>query len=169
MSRRVGHYLTDIIPEEHRWKLELFHNWETIIGSLKDKVRIEKIADNSLILGVCHPAWAQELFFLTPMLKEKINKILRKNRITDIRVRTTDFSSKQQNTAVPRPQCGTINADHGTMQIEQCLTIYEHGSLQNIKSTELQSALAKFYLRCKTNHQKKGERDEKNQKSRAPS
>lgn len=161
MSEKIGLLLTKIIPQEHRWKLELFAQWDTIIGNLREKVRIEKVTERSIVLGVCHPAWAQELFFLIPLLKQKINAVLRNHVISDIRVRTTYHPPKQQNPAPDRAQYGTINAEQRGQLTEQCLTISEHTSLETVKNKELQSALAQFCLRCKTNHTKRGNRDEK--------
>ena len=167
MPRQVGFFLLDIIPREHRWKIELLKQWETIIGKLKDKVRIEKICDDSIILGVCHPTWAQELFFLLPMLKEKINAVLQKKQITNIRIRTTNFIENKQTVSSPSSKYGTINKGYQNRQIEHNLTIHEHALLQTIKNNELQAVLAQFYLRCKENHQKKGVGDEHNTKKRS--
>lgn len=141
MPKRIGTFLTTIIPDEHIWKIKLFGYWETIIGNLKEKVRIEKITNNSLTLGVCHPAWAQELFLLSPMLKEKINSYLKENRIKNIQFKTVTFTS------VP-PKIRTKQTQMHN-QKEYCLSITEHSHLQTIQNTELATALEQFYIRCK--------------------
>ena len=75
MSKCLKELLINIIPKEHSWKITLFQNWDNIIGSLKNKVIIDQIKDDVLYLGVVHPAWAQELHMLSPMLKAKINRM----------------------------------------------------------------------------------------------
>ena len=93
MSKQIGTILETIIPEKHQWKIKLFGCWKTIAGNLNDKVRIEKIENNSLTLGVCHATWAQELFFLSPMIKKKINNILQENKIKKIHFKSIDLPS----------------------------------------------------------------------------
>ena len=68
----MAHYLKDLlrtfIAPEKNWKTELLHKWTDIIGSLNSKVYIEKIYDDTLILGVFHSCWMQELSLLSPLL-----------------------------------------------------------------------------------------------------
>ncbi len=44
--------LLKVIPQKHQWKLSIHTHWDHIIGSLKDKVILEKITEDSLILLV---------------------------------------------------------------------------------------------------------------------
>jgi len=147
MSKRIGKILIDIIPAKHQWKIKLLGSWDDIIGNLRDKVRIEQISENSLTLGVCHSTWAQELFFLSPILKKKINKLLQEDKIKNIKFRTVTRTSKKAQyktfaQAQRKPKI-TINS------IEHSLTITEHSTLQAIKNDELASVLEQFYIRCK--------------------
>src|SRR3989338_8474453 len=86
MIQPLKNFIHSIIPEEHLWKLELFKQWNAIIGKMKDKVIIEKIDGETLYLCASHPVWAQELLLLTPILKEKINAFLPANTIKTIRI-----------------------------------------------------------------------------------
>ena len=141
MSKLIGKILVDIIPEQHLWKLQLFNNWDSIIGNLKDKVRIEKIYEKSLILGVCHPAWAQELLFLSPVIKKKINTIFQEEKIKNIKFRIVSFKKKQKNNSKKsRPK---------NKNLEHCLTITEHSTLEALKNKELAGVLEHFCMRCK--------------------
>jgi len=144
MSKRIGTFLPDIIPTEHLWKIKLFGYWETIIGNLKEKVRIEKVTEQTLTLGVCHPTWAQELFLLSPMLKQKINTFFKEEKIKVIQFKTISFSSQKTR----HYNTKKINQKI-TNQFEHCMTITEHSTLQTIQNTELANALEQFYVRCK--------------------
>jgi len=144
MPKLVGTLLTNVIPKEHAWKLKLFGHWKAIIGNFRGRVRIEKITRNSITLGVSHATWAQELFMLTPILKQKINTFLQEERIKSIQFKTVRFS---QNTSTSPTQEKTKPVP--TPVQEHCLTIPEHSQLQSVESPELARALEKFYIRCK--------------------
>lgn len=144
MSKHIGTLLTNIhiIPQKHQWKMKLFAAWDDIIGHLKNKVRIEAVQDNSITLGVCHPAWAQELHMLAPILKKKFNNALQEDRIKKIHFRTVCFSQ--------RP-CSMANKKIHKQQVskEHCFNILEHTQLESVKNKDLKQALEIFYIRCK--------------------
>lgn len=145
MPKVVGKILVDIIPEQHLWKIKLFHHWNSIIGNMKGKVRIEKLTENSLVLGVCHATWAQELFFLSPMIKKKINTLLKEEKIKNIRFKTVTFES-QKKCIQPKKD---FMQPKTQKSLEHCLTITEHGTLEAMNNAELATALEQFYVRCK--------------------
>src|SRR5579872_5324196 len=82
-------YLKDILQSlihpEKNWKTDLLYKWNEIIGPLHTKVRIEKILDDTLILGVFHSCWMQELYLLSPLLIKTINEKLDQPYIKQIR------------------------------------------------------------------------------------
>lgn len=147
MSQQINKVLQKVFPEEHRWKMELLGGWSTIAGNLIDKVRIERIQNDLLVLGVSHPAWAQELFFLSGVLKDKINKFLGGEKIKAIRFQTVDLSIKK-NKCVPTKQKFSKKESH--------VSIKKKPVLNNIKNKELRDALALYYDRCE--HIGSGER-----------
>lgn len=140
MSKPIGSFLTNVIPEEHLWKLKLFGNWKSIIGNLQEKVRIEKISDTSIVLGVAHATWAQELFLITPIIKNKINAALKEERIQTIHFRIVPFGKKKE--LFKQQKKRQIIKEHN-------LSIIEHSHLEKLKNKELANALAQFYIRCK--------------------
>lgn len=151
MSKKIGKILIDVIPKEHHWKITLLSHWEAIIGNLKEKVRIEKITNNSLTLGVCHSTWAQELYFLSPLLKKKINVILKSEKIKNIKFKTVDRTKGKKSFQGKKTKVLQESICHQ----EHSLTILEHSKLQTIENPELAHVLEQFYLRCKTIKQKK--------------
>lgn len=154
MPKQIGSYLTTIIPQEHQWKIRLFSHWNNIIGKLKTKVRIEKINNNSLTLGVCHPTWAHELFLLSPTIKQKINTILKENKIKTIQFKAVDFSERTYHSNKTNRYASISNYETQ----ECCLSITESTNLEQIKNFELRSAITKFHIRCKKVQQIKGEK-----------
>lgn len=153
MSRLIGTILTSIIPKEHLWKIKLFNGWDSIIGHLKDKVRIEKIDETSLTLGVCHATWAQELVFLSPIIKKKINSLLREDKIKNISFKTVRFKREHAKGITLRERYSLERKKmQKNLSVEQCLTITEHNILKTINNSELEKALEQFCLRCKKTH-----------------
>src|SRR5947207_14572151 len=85
MALNLKELLHAIIRPEKNWKTNLLYKWHDIIGSLHSKVRIEKIYDDTLILGVFHSCWLQELYLLSPLLIKTINEKLDQPYIKQIR------------------------------------------------------------------------------------
>jgi hypothetical protein len=145
MIKPLKHFLSALIPEHHLWKLELFKKWELIIGPhLKDKIFIERIDKGVLYLTASHPVWAQELLLLSPLLKEQINAQLSEQKITAIKFRSSPsrpvLIKQQQKTVSPAP----------TPLVPQKLNSHEYALLASLPSPELQSAIAAYFIRCKT-------------------
>ena len=142
MASQFSDLLKCVIPQNHRWKMLLFHKWDGIIGDLKDKVFIEKIQNNVLTLGVSHPAWAQELYFLTDTLKVKINEALSEERIVDIRFKTVVFKKqpkKDQKDKMVKME--TIKEDFRKVTLSSKESI----CLNQVKNDELRAALLTYY------------------------
>ena len=152
MSRPIKSFMENIIPEEHRWKLELFTQWNAIIGHLKNKVSIEKIDGDVLYLNVSHPAWAHELHLLSPLIKKKINSHFAEPKINTIRFRNrAQMATQKFFKKVPsQPTC----LRHQTV----ILTDQENSILAPLASGGLQSIVAEYLMRCKTFKRSKDEK-----------
>ena len=143
MTKQIKALISDIIPPTHAWKLELFKQWDEIVGALSAFVFIEKVDQGTLHVGVTHPTWAQELRSLTPTILATLNTRLPAHQITAIKIR---FMPR------PQPQVATIRHRTFTPQSPQATSLLpqEKKLLACIKSTELQSSIAAYFLRCKT-------------------
>jgi hypothetical protein len=146
VARHISELLHNFVGKQDNWKTVLLQNWEKVIGSLKDKVSIEKIDRNLLVLKVCHPAWAQELFLLSDVLKQKINSLFDKEHIKEIRFISSSFkkngNGKSRNA---NDFYNNVNTKFDTV----CLTPAEKKSLSKVTDQELKESLEKFYIRCK--------------------
>lgn len=142
VSQSLNTILQAIIPPEHQWKLTLFKHWDEIIGDMRDKVIIQEIKDSVLFLAVSHPAWAHELFLLTPLLKQKINSYLVKDQIKTIRLNVKTFqpTGSQRKKVYNAEQAPLVNIPPSRQ--EQAL-------LSRVANHELRDALCSFLLRCK--------------------
>ncbi len=148
MSKPIKDFLYALVPDTMQWKILLLENWGTIIGPMKDRVTIHTITDYSLILEVSHPAWAQELLHLAPLIKDKINSLLQANYIKDIRFKVV--APHQRN----KPSTATRNAYSASFlkkrkQSFYTLTVHEEKALASIQDSELQEAMRAFLISSK--------------------
>lgn len=116
------------------------------MGPLKDKVTIAQINNETLLLKVIHPAWAQELHLLSSMLKQKINTCLGANRIQTIRFVTSDIKTIKPNLRqryLVEHRRKTYTENNATLNSKEAATI------SNIQDAGLKEALELFFRRCK--------------------
>jgi hypothetical protein len=135
------------IPVEHRWKYLLFKKWDSIIGSLQGKVYIQHIYDQTILLRVSHPCWAQELLMMSAMLKKKINKVINNDTIKEIRFSYQSFIKPPS-----KEEIRTHFFDFSQAQLSflcSTMTESEQKALKNIDEPELQGIFKGFYKMCK--------------------
>jgi hypothetical protein len=136
-------YLKDLLPTlinpEKNWKTDLLYRWHDIIGSLHSKVRIEKIYDDTLILGVFNSCWMQELYLLSPLLIKTINEKLDQPYIKEIRFKKVSVKKSTKNNAQPAAP---------KKKKDVTLTTQDEYTLAKITDPKLREALKAFRIRC---------------------
>ena len=120
------------------WKLNLIKNWPTIIGSLHDKVSLQKIHATSVVLGVHDSSWIQELYLLSKLILKKINSGLDQPRILTLR-----FQCIEKKEIVVKPKLKSV-----IVKKERELKPQEFKALQKINDPQLSDALQGFLQRC---------------------
>jgi hypothetical protein len=142
MPEQVHSLITALLPDEHQWKLKLLTQWQTIMGNLHAHVTIEKITEDTLYLGVFNSSWLQELYLLSPLLCETINKNLDRARIKQLRFKQ-----------VARKKKKTVS-DTQTFKPVVAVSVSEREKrhLEKVKDPELRQALQLFLIRCKREH-----------------
>lgn len=139
MAKEIKHVLPLILTHQNNWKFDLLNNWKTIFGPLSSKVYLEKIHEDTLILGVQDSCWLQELYLLSAMLLKTINQTLDQPRIKHLRFKTIGIKKeKQRNNTIKKERCVPL------VHLSAC----ENKALQDIKDPELQRALKDFLIRC---------------------
>jgi hypothetical protein len=162
MSRSSNNIIFNLVKAEHRWKAHLLSMWDGIVADLADKVTIERISDDTLVIGVTHPCWAQELMMSSNHLKFKINRALDGKKILKIRFVNSTSSSNTVNKRISEnKEIESINSigEEKTNQLSLLsvggewhhvnLTSDEEARLELINSKELRAMLRTFYLACK--------------------
>jgi len=138
MTTPIKHILDSFLVGQDSWKTQLLGNWESIIGNLKDKVHIEQILDDTVILGVYNSSWMQELYLLSNVLLKLINQKLDQPRIKHLR-----FKKSSKRVFVHRTT--TMHAKNKKLVT---LTQKEQHALTNIDDPDLRTALKEFLVRC---------------------
>ncbi len=86
--------LRDVIPlvleKQHDWRVGLARDWHLIVGTLATRTCLEKIYDDTVIIGVYESHWMQELYLLSSDIKDSINSTLKVSRINHIRFKLVE-------------------------------------------------------------------------------
>lgn len=130
--------LNTLINPGNNWKTDLLYRWKDIIGPLHSKVRIEKIHNDTLVLGVFHSCWMQELYLLSPLLIKTINEKLDQPYIKEIRFKQITLKKDKIKTSITK----TIQKK------EVVLSKADERTLAKIDDPILREALKAFRIRC---------------------
>lgn len=141
--------LKQIIPAIFKnpvdWRLTLLNNWTTIVGGLQTRIRLEKIYEDTIVIGVYESHWMQELYLLSSLLIDKINEHLKEKRINHLRFKLVEekkrilFAQSSQKKLIIK---------------EVQLTDLQKNALIEIKDEQLSSALITFWQRCQSLEEK---------------
>ena len=140
MTHHIKSLLGSFIKTHKDWKRQLLEKWPEIMGPLADTMHIEKIYDDTIILGVSDSCWLQELYLLSQTILTTINQNLDQPRIKQIRFKQV----------LHRPKTMPIKKEFIERKtIEKPLTREEEVALSRIKDVSLKQSLHAFLTRCK--------------------
>jgi hypothetical protein len=139
MAVDLKELLHALINPEKNWKTDLLYRWNDIIGSLHSKVRIEKIYDDTLVLGVFHSCWMQELYLLSPLLIKTINEKLDQPYIKQLHFKHVGLKNLKKNSLQPTT---------AKKKKEIILTKDDECTLAKVADPALRDALKAFRIRC---------------------
>ena len=130
--------LQTLINPNNSWKTDLLYRWKDIIGPLHSKVRIEKINNDTLILGVFHSCWMQELYLLSPLLITTINEKLDQPYIKQIRFKQISVKKDKEKSSTAKVM----------PKKEVFLSKADERILAKVADPILREALKAFRIRC---------------------
>lgn len=140
----VGDLMAAVLDCRQDWRFKLLSSWRDIVGPLADRVALENICDDMLVLSVCDACWMHELYAMSDFLLASINKTLDRPHLKKLRFKRaalrTSGSPKipSGETSVQQRVCGALNER-------------EERVLSSLKDRELASALRGFLERCYCN------------------
>lgn len=141
MTTPLKSIVNAFIPKEHRWKMDLMNQWESLMGAFAKNTSIEKIDRGCIWISVKHPAIAQELSMLQSFILERINIIIAPQAISSIvfKIKSSAPSTQKQK-----------RRTYPNLSSQPELTPQETKLLAVIKNNDLQSSLARYFRRCKS-------------------
>jgi hypothetical protein len=137
---KIANLIPLIFQEEHQWKYQLLSNWKNIFGSMSNKVFLERINKDVLVIAVNDACLMQELYTLSPLLLTSINQVLDKPYIQHLRFKRAGI--RPQKKSLPRNHIPLV--PHSAI----VLTSREVKVLSVIKDPQLAQALKDFLIRC---------------------
>ena len=139
MAIPIQKILEELLSQNDNWQLQLLQNWPAIVGSIRTKVQLLKIQEDTLVIGVLDSCWLQELYLLSPLLIKTINEKLDQPRIKKLRFKTVGITDKKEKKGAPKKNI--------VSKIVQ-LSSREQETLNGIKDEQLRQVLKDYLIRC---------------------
>jgi hypothetical protein len=141
MACTLKSLLNSVMSTEDDWRLRLVRQWPLIVGDLHGKMRLEKVAHDTVIIGVYDSHWMQELFMLSRVIIKTINEKLGANYVAKLRfilASAKEIRKKKQSDAPINQK----KRSAATMSPAQ------RKALSSVKDDQLQTILQQFFERC---------------------
>ena len=135
--------IKDILPmilHKDDWRIALAMRWNEVVGSLQTRIRLEKIQDDTAVIGVYESHWMQELFLLSSVLCDSMNACIGEQRIKRVRfilIEEKKYKPKKVH-SIPKTK----------QQPSIVLTEHQEHMLRTITDDELKHVLISFWARC---------------------
>ncbi|MGE0009221.1 MAG: DUF721 domain-containing protein [Candidatus Babeliales bacterium] len=146
MATSLKDLLQNIVPHQTSWKTELQQNWHHIVGHLATHVQLLKVYENALLLGVKDSSWLQEMYLLSPLLIETINKSLDKPYINKLHFKNVGDGEQTQQTRAPQPK---EKKPLPPQLIKKHVTKFQQETLERVEDPELRESLKQLLLTCR--------------------
>lgn len=147
------------ILKDKQWKVDLLSKWQTIQSLSNNPIKIQVILDKTLVLGVSHPAIAQQLSMSAKQILKKLKELAPSNTIERLAFQVIDVDASNENKLEKKNKIveeKTVNEQqlsicHTQLNYWKILTLSEQESksLNLVCCTRLKQALKNFYARCK--------------------
>ena len=135
--------LENYLKPADEWKLSLIQQWPHIVGELHSRMRIQRVNNDHVIIGVYDIHWMHELFHMTRFITEKINNSLGGSYIKTIRFvlvkKNERVQKNNEKNIAEKPFLPTIN-----------LTDREQNALTLIHDNELRGSLLAMITKIKS-------------------
>lgn len=140
MTRKIPSLLENLYSDELKWKITLLENWHSIMGSMGTRIVLLSINESTLVLGVIHPAWAQELHLMKTTIQHNINTFLGKEYIKNIQFQVAKPLRKTPQPLSSGPRRPVIQ--------HRSLTSREESVLEKVSDDGLKNALRRYLAFC---------------------
>jgi hypothetical protein len=140
MACTLKSLLDAVLKSEEDWRLRLVRQWPAIVGDLHSKMRLERVANDTVIIGVYDSHWMQELFMLSRVIIRTINGKLGAEHVAKLRFILAPTKEAQKK---KMPESEVKNTG-----LRASMNVHQRKALKTIKDDQLQDALQNFFYRC---------------------
>ena len=116
----------------------LIRDWDLIFGKLKDKVKLEKAYNDTIILGVSNSSWLHELNLLSNVLLTKINDHLKKPLVKKIILKIASKKELKKKIITDKITLKVIRFKENELK-----------ALDKLADKELAENMKNFLIKCK--------------------
>ncbi len=134
--------IKDLLPkflEQDDWRIDLVRRWDSVVGSLQTKIRLEKTYDDTAVIGVYESHWMQELYLLSSELCDSINDVIGQQKIKHIRFILVEERERPKVQPKPKLLVRPENVELSQKQKQ---------ALKKLKDPDLKQAMTEFWSRC---------------------
>ena len=131
--------IPQVLAKQTDWRIMLARQWSEVVGALDTRIRLEKIYDDTLVIGVYESHWMQELYLLSSVLQDSINDAIGEHRINHLRFKLVEDRKRPERKPPPKKIKRPKNVELSARQTQ---------ALAGIKDKELCAALTDFWGRC---------------------
>lgn len=143
MARHISDLLSSISSQNTAlWQYRLLDQWPTIIGDLGKNIVLQKINKDSIVLGVNDSCWLQELYLLSPLILDLVNKTLDQPYIKRIHFRLITRKKVVQKSNI------TTVSQKDSSDFVRRLSSQESTAIKKIDDSSLRSLLLHYRTRC---------------------
>ncbi len=138
--------LLEYKDNKNHWKHLIIINWKDIIGKMHDQISIEKIEKDLIVLSVSNSSLMNQIFFLTNIIQNKINKLIKSDKIKRVRLKLRKeniFNKKKIYFKINK-----YNKLQNNLKNNIQLSTKENLALNKIKDKNLAQALKYFLEKC---------------------
>jgi hypothetical protein len=146
MTIAIKNLIDSLLNKQDDWRIYLLQNWQSIIGALRNRIRLEKIQDTTLIIGVYESHWMQELYLLQRFIISTINKHLGYPRVMQLKFKLVENKNQEASKETILPQRNTLKSN---IIMPVILTYEQKKALHSIEDKQLQKMLVLYLTRCR--------------------
>ena len=139
MGRSVKDCLERLLVASENWRFTVLKNWSTIMGSLVQQARVERMYDDMIVIGVYEVHWMQEFYMLSHVIIRKINEHAGENRIKKLRFK---LIGRSQERVQKKKISGVCSSKKGRI-----ITSREKEVLSSVRDVHLQQVLLRLFER----------------------
>ncbi|MCL4360765.1 DUF721 domain-containing protein [Candidatus Dependentiae bacterium] len=149
MSNSIKNILNKFVHQNDD-KFTLFKNWHEISGQLNTKIRLEKIYDDTCIIGVNDSAWMQELHLMSKLIISKINKVLNEHSSEKKLIKNLRFKLVEQK-KIKEDKNNFKSLISNIPEKDETISEDIKSELEKIKDSELKKSIESYLLICLRN------------------